>query len=229
MPGRRVVIITDGESDDVALRRALGPASALRPLIIAADGGADRAELAEVAVDLVVGDGDSLGLAAIERLRREGVRVELAPVDKDQSDTELAVLAAVGRGAGEIRLVGALGGARPEHAVANLLLLAHPALDGLDVALLVRWSTLRRVGSADGPGSLELQGATGDYVSLLALDSVVEGVRTEGLRFPLKGESLTPGPARGLSNELLGGTARVSCARGRLIVVHTPRQEEELP
>ena len=53
---------------------------------------------------------------------------------------------------------------------------------------------------------------------------------TRDLRFPLRGESLTPGPARGLSNELLSTTASVTTASGRLLVIHTRRTlPEETP
>ena len=56
--------------------------------------------------------------------------IRRAERDKDESDTELAVLAAIELGAREIVVVGALGGRRLDHALANLGLLAHPALLG---------------------------------------------------------------------------------------------------
>ena len=69
-----------------------------------------------------------------------------------------------------------------------------------------------RVSSASarstGPGQAAVEGAPGDFVSLLGLDTVVEGVTTEGLRFALVDESLPVGPSRGLSNELTTGHAR---------------------
>ena len=176
--------------------------------------------------DLMVGDADSLSPTELERLRVAGVRIQLAPSAKDESDTELCLHAAIGEGAVHIRLIGALGGPRPEHSVANLLLLCLPALDGLDVAIVTATSTIRRIGTAERPGTLDLEGAPADHVSLFAIDSVVEGVDTHGLRFPLNHEPLKPGPARGLSNELIGESASVSCARGRLLVIHTQRKPE---
>jgi thiamine pyrophosphokinase len=110
-----------------------------------------------------------------------------------------------------------------EHAVANLLLLAHPMLDGVDVAILDGPSTLWPIGSAAGPGAAELHGSAGDHVSLFALGGTVEGVVTSGLRYPLHGEALAVGPARGLSNELLAADAGVTTERGRLLVIHTVR------
>jgi thiamine pyrophosphokinase len=221
--GLHAVILADGDPDPTSLVRALALPPGARRIVIAADAGALRAEAAGLKPDLVVGDGDSLGSEELDRLRLEGIAVELVAAAKNESDTELAVLAALDRGATWIRICGAMGGSRVEHEVANLLLLAHPRLDRVDAAILVGRSTLRRIGTADGPGATELRGLPGDFVSLLPLDSVVESVRTRGLRFPLDGEPLRPGPARGLSNELDTGVARVTTGSGRLLVIETPR------
>jgi thiamine pyrophosphokinase len=72
---------------------------------------------------------------------------------------------------------------------------------------------------------LEINGAPGDYVSLLPLTWHVSGVTTIGLRYTLTTEMLEQGPARGLSNELTTDSATVQIGRGRLAVVHTHRFE----
>jgi len=45
---------------------------------------------------------------------------------------------------------------------------------------------------------------------------------TDGLRYPLRDESLELGPARGLSNVRLGASATISVRKGRLLVVESP-------
>ncbi len=55
----------------------------------------------------------------------------------------------------------------------------------------------------------------------------MEGVTTHHLRYPLHAEPLTPGPARGLSNVMLGDAARVETGRGRLLVIHTRQTTQE--
>ena len=223
MPQLKVMIVADGDPDPQAMKRAHAPDGGSRPIVISADGGAHAAEAAGWLPDLIVGDADSLSDSDVERYRALGVSVDLHPLEKDQSDTELALDAALARDAAEIRLTGALGGPRIEHAIANLLLLADPRLDGRDVAIERGESTIRRIGTHDGPGSLHIRGTAGDFVSLLPLDAEVAGISTEGLRYLLIDETLTLGPTRGLSNELLGDQAAVHTARGRLLVVHTPR------
>ncbi len=218
------VVVADGHLDDARLRLAAG-----RPgtVVIGADGGAARALRAGVRVHLVVGDLDSIDPDALARLESEGAQVRRADRDKDESDTELALSEALDRGLSPIVLLGALGGPRIDHELANLLLLAHPRLDGRDVSIVDGPTVIRRVGSADGAGALHLHGAPGDLVTLLPIAGPVEGVTTHGLRFPLRAEPLTPGPARGLSNEIVEAAASVETTRGRLLVIHTRRTSEE--
>lgn len=205
-------------------------------LVVAADGGARLAEPLGLRIDRWVGDGDSLGAAAIEALRSAGVPVTLAATDKDESDTELAVLDAIAAGATDLTILGALGGRRLDHALANIALLAHPALAGRSARLLD--ATTRITFLSAGPGNRSsdatdpattqrFHGRAGDLVSLFAYAGTAEGVTTEGLRYPLFDEPLALGPARGLSNVRLGSVATVSLRNGRLLVVESPARFSE--
>lgn len=218
----RAVIVADGEVDPDALRGQLVAGHGETLLAIGADGGARHLEAAGRLPDLVCGDADSLTEADLQRFRDAGTAVELHPADKDESDSELAVRAALARGATRIVICGALGGARVEHGIANQLLLAAPWLDGVDVTVVHGGSTIRRTGTVDGPGRLQIRGRPTDFVSLLPLDDPVSGITTAGLRYPLRNEPLPLGSTRGLSNELIEDSATVTTVRGRLLVVNTP-------
>jgi len=190
--------------------------------VVAADGGAVRALALGCRPDLVVGDGDSLGEAGLDSFRSAGVPVERAPVAKDESDTELAVAAAVRRGATRLTILGALGGARLDHALANIWLLAHPALAGREAVVLDDRSRVRLLA---GPAAVTLAGRPGDLVTLLPFGADAVGVTTAGLAYPLADEPLRVGPARGLSNSRAGSEARVSLRSGRLLVIETHTDE----
>jgi thiamine pyrophosphokinase len=173
--------------------------------------------------DVVVGDGDSLGPDGIAELRAAGVEVGLARPDKDESDTELAILAALERGATSITLVAAFGG-RLDHTLANIWLLALPALADRPAELLDESTRVTLITARRGtPVRRVLAGGRpGDVVSLLPLDTTVVGITTERLRYPLRNESLLVGPSRGLSNVRLEADAAVTVRLGRLLVVETP-------
>ena len=221
------LVVADGDVDvSVLAELAADPRP---PRLIAADGGAARVLGAGLVPDVVVGDFDSLADAERARLEALGVELRVAPPDKDESDMELALLAAIDAGAERVTILGALGLVRPEHSVANLLLLADPRLEGIDITLVGRGSRISCSGSASGPGAAEVRGEPGDFVSLLPLAGMVEGVTTDGLRFPLADETLVVGPARGLSNELVAPTAHVISRRGCLLVIHTSRSMADVP
>ena len=162
-------------------------------LVVAADGGARHARTLGVSIDLWVGDGDSLGEDGIAALAAAGVPVERASPDKDQTDVELAVDAAIRLGAVGLIVVGALGGARVDHALANVALLARPDLVGRPSVLLDARSriSLLRAPRPDGlPSRVVLGCAPGSTVSLLPFGADVDGVITDGLLYPLSAELL---------------------------------------
>ncbi|HEX7471798.1 MAG TPA: thiamine diphosphokinase [Candidatus Limnocylindrales bacterium] len=215
-----ILVVADGDVAERAAIDAAWPGWADRVgLVVAADGGAHGATRLGFAVDLLVGDADSIDPAELARLAASGVQIRRARRDKDESDTELAVLAALELGAEAVIVVGAFGGRRLDHALANVGLLAHPALAGRSCILLAAES---RVALLTGPASREIAGRIGDLVSLLPLGDGVAGVTTAGLAYPLLDEPLLVGPARGLSNVREAETARVTVRSGRLLIVETP-------
>lgn len=187
-------------------------------LVIAADGGATALDRLGRRPDRLVGDLDSTDPSLVERLAAAGTRVESHPTDKDASDAELAIAAAWAGGADEIVVLGATGGDRLDHGTANLLMLADPALAGLDVRLVHGPTTVRVL---RGGARMVLVGGAGDTVSLLPIGGDATGVRTEGLRWELDGDALAMGRARGLSNEVVTAPASVRLERGTLLVVET--------
>ena len=195
-------------------------------LVIAADGGAGTLDRLGRQPDRLVGDLDSTDPALVARLEAAGVPVERHPADKEATDTELALAAARTAGATRIVLLGALGGERIDHELANLLLLADPSLEGRDVRIVSGRTTVRLI---HGSGSLALDGADGDLVSLLPIGGDAAGVTTAGLRWGLHGATLPIGASRGISNEIVTAPGSVSLEDGILLVIETATQGGSTP
>ncbi|MGC9358835.1 MAG: thiamine diphosphokinase [Anaerolineae bacterium] len=190
-------------------------------LLIAADGGANWLARHELAPDILVGDMDSVDEGVKNSVEKHGGRLVMAKREKDETDLELALLEAVAMHAEKITILGAFGG-RVDHALANVCLLAMPALRGVDVRLYdgitFLWLAIART---------EIHGEPGDLVSLIPLGRDAHGVRTSGLQYALHGETLRFGPARGMSNVLTEPVATVEVGLGELLVAHTPRDDRE--
>ena len=224
-PARHALLVADG---DVAPRALLDTAwpgwSDGVATVVAADGGLLRAWKLGLEPELLVGDLDSLEPADVAAAADTGIEIVRAEVDKDESDAELAALEAVRRGATKVTVLGAFGGPRLDHALANVWLLAHPGLAGVEVVLLdARWrvSLVTAPGPAGAAVRRDLPGPVGALVSLFPHAGDVDGLTTEGLRYPLHDEPLRVGPARGLSNVRVAVDASVTVRAGRLLVVET--------
>jgi thiamine pyrophosphokinase len=207
------VVVASGELED-------GDAAWLADadLVIAADGGAASLEAAGRTPDRLIGDLDSVDPALVRRLVAAGTEVERHDPDKDASDVELAVAVALESGATEVVLLGAFGGTRIDHELANVLLLADPGLAGVDIVAVRGPSRLRALGSSR---RLELDGAAGDLVTLLPIGGDASSVTTAGLRWSLDGATLSMGRTRGLSNVIDDPPASVLIGSGTLLVIET--------
>jgi thiamine pyrophosphokinase len=182
-------------------------------LVIGADSGVEHALALGRSVDLVVGDFDSVKPDVLAQLEEAGARVERHPTDKDATDLELALRAALGLGVARVTMVGGHGG-RIDHFAANLLLLAAPELANVDVDAWVgraHVTVVRR--------NARLEGRAGALVTLLAVGGPAYGVTTIGLHFPLHDAPLLPGSTLGVSNELDGTTASVSIRAGVVLAI----------
>ncbi len=188
-------------------------------LIIAADSGAETALHYGHVPAVVVGDFDSLNMPTTE-LEAKGSILVRAEVEKDETDTELAIQIALKRGASDITLLGAIGGARFDHTMANILLLAD--IESVPIRIIDGPMTCWLLHGSD---STTITGQNGDLLSLFPLTSEATGVHARGLYYPLHGETLRFGRPRGVSNVLTSEHAEVSLEGGMLLVIHTDTQE----
>ena len=200
-----VVVVASGQGPKLAIPHARS--------VVAADGGLQRAHELGLAVDVVVGDLDSVTPDALAAAEAAGVRVVRHPPAKDATDLELALDESVALGARRVLLVASSVG-RLDHLLGSLLLLGSARYAALELDALVGDALVHVVRR-----ERTLSGASGELVSLLAVGSPALGVATDGLEYPLRGETLEPGSSRGLSNVFTGAEARIGLADGVLLAI----------
>jgi thiamine pyrophosphokinase len=187
----------------------VGAAPPPEAMVIAADGGADLARQLGLDIGLVVGDLDSVSpgvLAGIERVERHAA-------EKNATDLELALDAALRLEPERVLVLGGTGG-RLDHLFAALLVLAADAYGGVVIDAQFGAAGVHVI-----RGERTLLGERGELISLFALHGPATGVVTEGLVYPLRDETLEPGSSRGVSNVFAAAQASIAVERGVVLAV----------
>jgi len=185
--------------------------------LIAVDNGATYCLKKEIKPNLVIGDFDSLPVKTFEYLQSLSVPFKKYPVEKDQTDLEIALLFAVNElSAKKITLINAVGG-RDDLTLANIFLLAHPRLIDAKITLIGEEQNLTLITPLK-PFSQKLNVAT--KLSLLPISPQVDNVLTQGLKYPLNHEALHFAYSRSLSNEVIAPQVDISISSGLLIVCY---------
>ena len=176
--------------------------------IICADGGLTSAAKFNITPDLIVGDFDSLGVVP------QGENVVVYPVEKDVTDSFIAIQRGLERGCDRFVLYGCLGG-RLDHTLANIQHLQYLVEHGAQGMLIGDHETVTVIKNA----ALHFDETRTGGISVFSLSEASEGVTIEGLYYEAKDITLTNGFPLGVSNSFIGQPATVSVQNGVLLVV----------
>ena len=175
--------------------------------VIAADGGLRHTEKLGIVPQEILGDFDSLGYTP--------TGANVFPVEKDDTDAMLAVRRGLELGYREFVLYGSVDGSRLDHTVANFQTLQFLADRGATGYLVGKDFLITVVKD----GGVAFPAGCRGIVSVFCLGSDASDVTLEGLYYPLKDGTLTAGFPLGVSNHFTGDPARISVARGSLLVL----------
>ena len=156
---------------------------------IAADAGLLLCQKLGIEPDLVIGDFDSMPQPENEPT----VRV---PVEKDDTDSMLAIREGLARGCTEFYFYGATGGHRLDHTLANLQSLAFLRRHGARGYLYDDWGLL----------------------SIFNLGADAEGLTLRGVQYELTDAPLGSAFPLGVSNHIITPQAEIDVRRGLLLV-----------
>ena len=188
----------------------------LRPddLIIACDAGYRNCAPLGCKPNIIVGDFDTAPCP------EQQDDVIVLPHVKDDTDTEYAAKLASEKGCSEVLLLGALGGRRLEHTLANLCTGLGLEQRGVRATLQDERSRITFVRAGE---ERTYPKAEFFYVSVFPLEGRAEGVCERGSYYELTDAVLTAGYPLGVSNEYAEGSdcITISTRKGALVVVET--------
>ncbi len=203
----RFVILLDG--DLTITSRLKDQVGGLRA--IAADGGIRHADSLEITPELWLGDFDSSPDNVADHLN--SVPRIAYPADKDVTDGEIAIDAAIERGATELMLVGAFGGARADHALLHKLVALKLAARGVPVLL----TDGVQEGCPVLPGKHEFDLPRGTLFSLVGITGL-SGLTISGAKWPLASVEVPLGSSLTLSNQV-DGRLRIELKSGQALLI----------
>ena len=176
--------------------------------IIAADGGLRHCLAERLTPELVLGDLDSLDRVP------EALSSKLYPVEKDDTDTMLALKTGLARGYRRFHLYGGTGG-RMDHTLANLQALAYLAQHGAQGWLYDERYVFTAI--RDG-GAIDLPRRDAGIFSVFCLGAEAHGVSITGAQYPLDRAAVSPWFPIGVSNHFIGQAPRITVEQGCLLV-----------
>jgi thiamine pyrophosphokinase len=185
--------------------------------VIAADSGMKHARSLGVIPELWVGDFDSAGSELL--LDYAHVPRKAYPSDKDATDGEIAVAAALQMGAKEIILIGGLGG-QSDHATAHLGLALHLAQSGHRCFI----SNGNEEAYPLIVGSYDFDFGAESRFSIIPWSDIA-GLDLTGVKWPLTNKTLKLGTSFTMSNVALG-PVKLSFTSGIAIAIAYPTQTD---
>ena len=185
--------------------------------VIAADGGLRALEELGIQPDLLIGDLDSLG----DHPLPDGVPLEKHPVEKDDTDTGIALAQGYAMGYRTFVLCGCAGG-RIDHLIANFQSMCRYSKLGASVRLIAPEYDAYALSN----GSMTLpHRPAGTTVSIFCHGEKAEGVSIRGLYYPLDGYTLTSDHPLGVSNQHTQEQAEISVQNGTLLLIQYLQKE----
>lgn len=176
--------------------------------IIAADGGFAHIQRLGLTADATLGDFDSLGYVP--------ENANVFPVEKDDTDTMLAIRHGLSKGYREFLLYGTLDGPRLDHTVANFQALNYLADNGATGHLI----GLSQIATVVKNSSVCFDAGAKGILSVFCLGADARGVTLEGLQYPLENGTLSAGFPLGVSNHFIGQNAKISVTDGSLLLLY---------
>lgn len=210
---KRALILCHGEPPSAQLLRQEADAA---DVVFCCDGAAEYAWQAGIAVDLLIGDFDSLGQARSKELAAAwGCERMEWPERKDRTDSQLAADIAMADGCKDLVFLGGLGG-RFDHAMANATMMAYCKLNGAEAVVKDAQNVIYATCT-----HLFVPGRVGDFLSVIPLGVNVQVRTTLGLEYPMYDRDLQLGDSYSVSNRFTEEQAYVELAHGWALVIHS--------
>lgn len=206
------LIIASGKIEDL---RILKEQIHGHDYILCADGGIRYIYEINRKVDAIIGDLDSVDGQFPSFIEKNNIPIIKFPVEKDETDTELAIDHLVAHGCTHITLMGAIG-TRMDHTLANILLLKRLAEKNVHGKIVNENNTI--VLSND---YYKLKRKENHYVSIIPITNCGAIVSLKGFYYTLTDNLIEYGSTLGISNRLIEEEGEIFIKNGEALIIES--------
>ena len=183
--------------------------------IIAADKGSECLYNNNIIPNLLLGDFDSTKKEILDKIKLQAKEVLEFPPEKDYTDTEIAIIEAINRGAEKIYLFGAIG-SRMDHTLGNIGLLLTTKKRGAILEIIDDNNRLYL-----GENNMMLYGKYGENISFHALCDKVINFKIKGAKYNLESYDMGLLDPRAICNEFVETPIEISYETGEVLIIHS--------
>jgi thiamine pyrophosphokinase len=203
------LIVCDGNISKRLLNTFLKQNERSSFALISADGASNVLFLNNITPDYIIGDLDSIFPDVLIHYKEYGVIIKRI-IEQESNDLEKCLIFALSKGMNNIIITG-YGGKRIDHTINNF-------------SILKKYSKKGKIKYVDDTfevfiiiDSVEFDYEIGEVVSIQGFPKA-EGIKTEGLKYSLKNESLEFGIREGALNRAISNKIKITVKRGELLV-----------
>lgn len=209
---KKGLIIASGNIENIeSLREQISS----HEYIICADGGIRYIYDMNIRVDAIIGDLDSVDDKFPEFIKENNIPIIKFPVDKNETDTELAIEHLIKKGCNFITLMGAIG-SRMDHTLANILLLKKLTSNNIHGQII---DDNNRIVLLDK--HLRLKRKINHYVSIIPVTTSGIIVSLEGFYYNLENDYIESGSTLGISNKIVDEVGEITIKKGQALVIES--------
>lgn len=203
------LIIANGSINDLTILEELIKE---HDFIICADGGIKHIYGIDINIDAIIGDLDSIDEYFHKYVYEKKISIIKFPIEKDETDTELAVDYLIENGCSHITLVGVIG-SRMDHSFANIMLLKKMDMNDIKGKIIDGNNTI-----FFSDGYMKLKKKENHYVSIIPISNSGITVSLKGFYYPLENSHIEYGTTLGISNKIVEDLGEIIITKGEALI-----------
>ncbi len=183
-------------------------------IVVAADSGLKYLNAIDIKPDYLVGDFDSVDKSLLANIDTSITNIVRHPVEKDKTDTELAIDVLNGLNVDDITILAGTG-SRLDHTLSNIFSLRYMYDLGLHGTIMDEHNSVTYV---RGENTVSMKDE-GSYISVLPISDIGAEISLKGFYYPLDHKCLIMGSSLGVSNYIMKNEGTVICHKGEALII----------